>query len=161
MTAALILPLLLGSCTAIQSDSTNDKKRVEPAVVVEEPVPNPEPTDPYKDVLEEAIDNAASAVKFSDSAVSIDDWSLAESRWERAIHALEQIPKGHTSYEQAQSKLADFRLGLLNTQKRQPKDEPLQIAPETNATDLSTPVDVVTPPSVTNINTMQLAPSYR
>ena len=126
LTAILMLPLLLGSC-GVQPVPVSEEV-VEPAPTVEEPVPAPAPVDPYAGVYEEALETAGSAAKFSESAVSLDDWSLAESRWERAIQALEQIPKEHSNYEQAQSKLVEFKLGLLNAQNRRKPDESLQMA---------------------------------
>ena len=127
LTVTLVLPLLIGSCNA-QPDPVAEELVVEPAPIVEELVPASEPADPHAGTYEEALEFAESAAKFSESAVSLDDWSLAESRWERAIQALEKIPEDHSSYEQTQSKLTEFRLGLSNAQNRRKPDEALQMS---------------------------------
>lgn len=78
------------------------------------------------DTYELALDKAASAVSFSQSAQSTDDWKLVSSRWQEAIKLLKAVPDKSPNKAQAKTKLAQYQKNLATAnRKANPPAEPL------------------------------------
>lgn len=127
--AAVVSSLMLAGCSPEPTTPPVEvTEQPPPEPVVEASLPELEPVDPYDGNYQQALDSADFATKLSDSAVSLDDWNLAESRWNQAIQLLETIPEGHSTYDLAQTKIAEFNLALANTQQRQPSTGTFSLA---------------------------------
>jgi predicted aspartyl protease len=84
-----------------------------------EPVaPTATPPSIQADYFREAVNRASSAVAIGQSAQSPDDWNLAKVRWQQAVELLEQVPATSPSYDQAQTKIAEYRTHLAAAQQR-------------------------------------------
>ncbi|MCT7950393.1 retroviral-like aspartic protease family protein [Ancylothrix sp. C2] len=56
-----------------------------------------------------ALDKAYSAASISQSAASVDDWKLVESRWSEAIALLKSLPASSSQYKAGQGKIKEYQ----------------------------------------------------
>jgi len=89
-----------------------------PADQATDPTPAATQRPPQEDYFREAVNRASSAVAIGQSAQSPDDWNLAKVRWQQAVELLEQVPATSASYDQAQTKIAEYRTHLAAAQQR-------------------------------------------
>ncbi|MEM9217195.1 MAG: retroviral-like aspartic protease family protein [Cyanobacteria bacterium P01_F01_bin.150] len=77
---------------------------------------------PAPDTYPDALKRAEMALKLSQSAQSVDDWSLVAGRWQQAIDLLEAVPAASENYGSALAKLAEYRgkRDAAKTQANQP-----------------------------------------
>jgi predicted aspartyl protease len=71
-----------------------------------------------RDYFREGVNRASSAVAIGQSAQSTDDWTLAVNRWQQAVTLLEQVPTTSDNYDQAQTKIQEYRNHLASAQQR-------------------------------------------
>jgi len=90
-----------------------------PTVVSIRPAAQPvAPAANQPDYFREAVNRATSAVAIGQSAQSTDDWQLAASRWQQAVNLMQQVPKTHANYTQAQTKAKEYQQHLNAAQQR-------------------------------------------
>lgn len=75
-----------------------------PAIVI--------PTKPTLDSFKEAVNQAMSAAKLTQTAKTKEEWNQVVSLWEKAIAHLNQVPQTHPNYAKAQQKITEYQRNL-------------------------------------------------
>jgi predicted aspartyl protease len=77
------------------------------------------PTTPsHSKAYSEALALGAGAASMAQTAQSIDDWTLVQGRWQRAVDQLKSVPKTDLNYAKAQAKLEEYQRNLRYAQQR-------------------------------------------
>ncbi|MHC5671168.1 hypothetical protein [Nostoc sp.] len=104
-----ILPLTSKISTQIPSKSV---------LVTPSPVTSESPTMLLKtDTFREAVNQAISAAKLTQSAKSPDDWKIVTSQWESAIALMKTVPSSSLNYVVAQQKIKEYQRNLNYAEK--------------------------------------------
>lgn len=79
-----------------------------PAIVT----PTVTPTKPTLDSFKEAVNQAMSAAKLTQTAKTKAEWNQVVSLWEKAIAHLNLVPQTHPNYAKAQQKITEYQRNL-------------------------------------------------
>ncbi|OKH35411.1 hypothetical protein NIES2119_20545 [[Phormidium ambiguum] IAM M-71] len=79
-----------------------------PAIVT----PTVTPTQPSLDSFKEAVNQAMSAAKLTQTAKTKEEWNQVVSLWEKAIAHLNLVPQTHPNYAKAQQKITEYQRNL-------------------------------------------------
>lgn len=79
-----------------------------PAIVT----PTVTPTPPTLDSFKEAVNQAMSAAKLTQTAKTKEEWNQVMSLWEKAIVHLNLVPQTHPNYAKAQQKITEYQRNL-------------------------------------------------
>jgi predicted aspartyl protease len=79
-------------------------------------IPTAAPANPK--AYNEALELGSGAATLAQTAQSIDDWTLVQGRWQRAVDKLKSVAKNDVNYAKAQTKLGEYQRNLSYSQQR-------------------------------------------